>query len=117
MKSAHDCSEGGLAVAIAESCLSNPTNQVGATIEFGDTGLRLDQLLFNESQGRIILSVPATHAGAVLLLLELRGIPAKKIGTVGGELLKITAGGEVLAWPLPELHTAWYDAIARAMEE
>jgi phosphoribosylformylglycinamidine synthase len=115
VKSAHDCSEGGLAVALAESCLSNPVKQLGATIDFGDTGLRGDQLLFNESQGRIVISVPGTNVGAVLMLLELRGIPARKIGTVGGDLLKISVQGEVLAWPLPELHAAWYDAIARAM--
>jgi phosphoribosylformylglycinamidine synthase len=116
VKSAHDCSEGGLAVALAESCLSNPVKQLGATIDFGDTGLRADQLLFNESQGRIVISVPGTHVGAVLMLLELRGIPARKIGTVGGDLLKISVQGEGLAWPLPELHAAWYDAIARAMD-
>ncbi len=117
VKSAHDCSEGGLGVALAESCLANPTKQLGATIDFGSPDVRLDQLLFNESQGRIVLSVSATHAGAVLLLLELRDIPARRIGTVGGDLLKINALGEVLAWPLPELHTAWYDTIARAMTE
>ena len=117
IKSAHDCSEGGLAVALAESCMSDPTKQLGATIDFGNPALRLDQLLFNESQGRIVISVSATHTGAVLLLLELRGIPAQRIGTVGGDLLKISALGEVSAWPLAELHGAWYDSIARAMEE
>ena len=116
VKSAHDCSEGGLAVALAESCLSNPSQHLGATIDLGATGLRADQALFNETQGRIVLSVPPTHLSAVLLLLELRGVSAQKLGTVGGSMLKITADGQTLAWSLAELHAAWHDAIAAAMK-
>jgi phosphoribosylformylglycinamidine synthase len=118
VKSAHDLSEGGLAVALAESSLANPVpplQPLGAIIDLGDTGVRLDQLLFNETQGRIVVSVNPTHVSAILLLLELRGIPARKLGTVGGDLLKITANGETLAWPLAELRTAWQDSIASTM--
>lgn len=115
VKSAHDCSEGGLAVALAESCLSNPAHQLGASVELRADGLRLDQILFNETQGRIVISVNPTHVGAVLMLLELRGVPARKLGAVGGEMLKIAANGEHVGWSLKELHHAWYDSIAEAM--
>jgi phosphoribosylformylglycinamidine synthase len=118
VKSAHDLSEGGLAVALAEAILGhpNPPHQpLGATVDLGDTGLRLDQLLFNETQGRILLSVKATDAGAVQLLLEVRGIPARRIGTVGGSMLKMTADGSHLGWSITELRHAWYDSIARTM--
>jgi len=118
VKSAHDLSEGGLGVALAESILAHPNPPVlplGAVIELGDTGLRLDQLLFNETQGRVVLSVKPTDVSTIIMLLELRGIPARRIGTVGGDLLKITANGTTLAWPIAELHTAWYDSIAKAM--
>ena len=115
VKSAHDCSEGGLAVAIAESCISGKQS-IGAEIALGDGGLRLDQALFNEAQSRIVLSVTGTNAAAVLLLLEMRGVPARRIGTVGGDSLKITAAGETLNWPVADLHDAWYHAIARALE-
>ncbi len=115
VKSAHDCSEGGLAVALAESCLSNPEHQIGATIDISASGSRLDQIFFNETQGRIVISINPTHLGAVLMLLELRGIPAQKLGTVGGNMLKITANGEAFAWSLQELHHAWYESIAKAM--
>lgn len=115
VKSAHDCSEGGLAVALAESCLSNPEHQIGATIDVSASGLSLDQIFFNETQGRIVISINPTHLGAVLMLLELRGIPAQKLGTVGGNMLKVTANGEAFAWSLQELHHAWYDSIAKAM--
>jgi phosphoribosylformylglycinamidine synthase len=121
VKSAHDCSEGGLAVALAESCMSGE-KPLGATIDLGEIktanggGLRLDQALFNETQSRIVLSVAATNASAVLMLLELRGLPARRLGTVGGADLKITADGETLTWPLATLHDTWHGAIARAME-
>ncbi|MEA3209548.1 MAG: phosphoribosylformylglycinamidine synthase subunit PurL [Chthoniobacter sp.] len=115
VRSAHDCSEGGLAVALAESCLSDPAKQLGATIDFGQTGLRPDELLFNEAQSRIVISVPATSSGAVLALLEWRGLPARRLGTVGGEELQIKANGREWHWPISELHAAWYGSIARAM--
>jgi len=115
VKSAHDCSEGGLAVAIAESCIGGK-QLMGAEITLGDGGLRLDQALFNETQSRIVISVTGTNAAAVLLLLEMRGVPARRIGTVGGDHLKITAAGETLNWPVADLHDAWYHAIARALE-
>ncbi|HWB58509.1 MAG TPA: phosphoribosylformylglycinamidine synthase subunit PurL, partial [Chthoniobacteraceae bacterium] len=64
VKSAHDCSEGGLAVTLAESCMSGGET-IGAQIDFGNTGLRADQLLFNESQSRIVISTSTTNATAV----------------------------------------------------
>jgi phosphoribosylformylglycinamidine synthase len=118
VKSAHDLSEGGLGVALAECSLAHPNpppQPLGATLELGDTGLRLDQLLFNETQGRIVISAKHTDVAPILLLLELRGIPARRIGTVGGNLLKINANGTTLSWSIQELHTAWYDSIAKAM--
>jgi len=114
VKSAHDCSEGGLAVAIAESCMGGMQG-IGAEIALGDEGLRLDQALFNETQSRVVLSVAGTNAATVLLLLEMRGIPARRIGAVGGDYLKITASGETLTWPIADLHDAWYHSIARTM--
>jgi phosphoribosylformylglycinamidine synthase len=118
--SAHDLSEGGLGVALAESILAHPNppiHPLGAVIDLGETGLRADQLLFNETQGRIVISVKPTDVATVIMLLELRGVPARRIGTVGGHFLKITADGESFAWPIGELHAAWYDSIAKAMNE
>src|SRR5256712_8949568 len=57
VRSAHDCAEGGLAVALAESCLSATNGPLGAEIALDGHGLRQDSLLFGESQSRIILSV------------------------------------------------------------
>ncbi|MHA3775188.1 phosphoribosylformylglycinamidine synthase subunit PurL [Verrucomicrobiota bacterium sgz303538] len=117
VKSAHDCSEGGLAAAVAESCIANRDKQIGATIELaGIAGnARPDVVLFNEAQSRIVLSTGANNAAAVLALLEWRGIPARRIGTVGGNELRITGAGAELHWPVAQLHDAWYRSIERAM--
>jgi phosphoribosylformylglycinamidine synthase len=117
VQSAHDCSEGGVAVALAESCLSSPTEQIGAAIEIAADSAtqRLDALLFNETQSRVVISVAPGSATAVLSLLEWRGVPTRRLGLVGGKELKINAGGKELAWSLSELHSAWYESIAHAM--
>ncbi len=116
IRSAHDCSEGGLAVALAESCF-NPAGSLGATIDFGGAGLgRLDQILFNETQSRIVISTVPENAEAVLQLLAQRQLPAYRLGIVGGSELKISAAGETLHWPLREIHADWFNAIADALQ-
>jgi phosphoribosylformylglycinamidine synthase len=118
VKSAHDCSEGGLAVALAESCLTNPQQQLGATIKLGDevnNGRAVEDALFNEAQSRIVISVAAKSAGAVLTFLETYGVPAQRLGTVGGDALEISADATALHWPLAELDDTFTHSIARAM--
>jgi len=140
VKSAHDCSEGGLAVALAESCISQLVARetprlIGATIDLslvgttstssqtknGDavervpTTTRLDALLFGETQSRIVISCKALNAMKVVERAKLMGVPAVQIGKVGGDKLTVkTANGEFSAL-LTELHDAWWNSIARAM--
>ena len=115
VRSAHDCSEGGLAVAIAESCF-NPDDFLGATIDLADAGAqRLDQVLFNETQSRVVISTVPENAEAVLQLFVQRGLPAHRLGTVGSSELAITATGETLRWPIQEIHADWYNAVAAAV--
>ena len=122
IKSAHDCSEGGLAVALAESCISQQLARgtprlVGAQIDLAAiTSPRLDALLFGESQGRIIISVAAVNAGKVLAQAKILGVPATHLGTVGGNSLDITAAGTTLCCDLRELYDLWWNSIARAMQ-
>jgi phosphoribosylformylglycinamidine synthase len=131
VKSAHDCSEGGLAVALAECCISQLIGRetprlIGAAIDLsppadGTPGLagipaRLDALLFGESQARIVISVPSHQVGRILGQAKILEIPAAKIGQVGGTELKIkTVRGE-FSWGLSELHDVWWNSIARLME-
>ncbi|MGV3755218.1 MAG: phosphoribosylformylglycinamidine synthase subunit PurL [Verrucomicrobiota bacterium] len=122
VKSAHDCSEGGLAVAIAESCISgyearNTPRFRGATLDLSAFDkARLDAILFGEAQGRIVLSVAKLNAVKVVERAKLLGVPAMLIGTVGGSDLAIKAGGQDLKWSLSELHDGWWNSIARAMK-
>lgn len=113
VKSAHDCSEGGLAVALAESCFSSRETPIGAHADLG--GGRADELLYNEAQSRIVISCDPAEAASVLLLLEHRKVPARRLGVVGGDSLQIHAGGEAFSWPVAELRTAWGESIGRAM--
>ncbi len=97
VKSAHDCSEGGLAVALAECCMSNGERMIGATVEAPDSAL------FVETQSRIIVTCAPQHAGQVA---------GTVLGAVGGDRLRI--GKQ--SWPVAKLRDAWWNAIARWMD-
>jgi phosphoribosylformylglycinamidine synthase len=140
IKSAHDCSEGGLAVALAECCVSQliareTPRLIGATFDLTTVGqasslsqteeidgdrrdacpMRLDALLFGETQSRVVISCKALDAVKVVERAKLLGVPAVRIGTVGGDALTIkTPAGEFSA-PVAELHDLWWNSIARAM--
>lgn len=115
VRSAHDCSEGGLAVTLAESCF-NPAGSLGATVDLSAAGIEgVDEILFNESQSRIVISTVPENAEAVLQLAQSRGVPAQRLGTVGGNKLAITVAGETLSWPVEEIYHDWYDAIENAV--
>src|SRR5271170_92137 len=121
VKSAHDCSDGGLAVALAESCVSQliareTPRLIGAQIDLSTIkGVRLDALLFGETQSRIVISCKPLDAVKVVERAKLMNVPAVQIGKAGGDKLTVkTANGEFSA-PLIELHDAWWNSIARAM--
>ena len=141
VKSAHDCSEGGLAVCLAESCVSRLVARetprlIGATVDLlnvaavydrrtneketsgGDTPplqTRLDALLFGETQSRVVITTSPLDAVKAVERARLMGVPAMQIGNVGGDQLVIrTRSGEFSA-PVSELHDAWWNAIARTM--
>ena len=117
IRSAHDCSEGGLAVALAEACF-NPAGSLGATIDLSAARQpRLDQILFNESQSRVLISTLPENAESVLQFCQSRGVPAHRLGEIGGKKLQIRAAGQDLAWPLEEIYHGWYEAIANAVSE
>lgn len=130
VKSAHDCSEGGLAVALAECCISQQVARgtpklIGATVDLSAfqatpenaaSQPRLDALLFGETQGRIVISVSNLNAGKVLAQAKILGISATRIGTVGGSRLEIKASGASHSWDVAELHDAWWNSIARVMK-
>ena len=142
VKSAHDCSEGGLAVTLAESCISQHIARetprlVGAQIDLSaliatppsaapadpapapapaaSAGPRLDALLFGETQGRVVISTRPLDAVKTIERAKLLGVTAARIGTVGGDKLAIHVGDRDLSWPVADLHDLWWNSIARAM--
>jgi phosphoribosylformylglycinamidine synthase len=121
VKSAHDCSEGGLAVALAESCISQNIARetprlIGAQIDLSQfKDVRLDALLFGETQSRVVVSVAPLDAIKILERAKILGVPAATIGTVGGADLKIKTPAAEFSAPLTELHDLWWNSIARAM--
>ncbi|MNM15320.1 Phosphoribosylformylglycinamidine synthase 2 [compost metagenome] len=112
--SAHDLSEGGLAAALAESCISG---RVGANVELSVSGLRSDVALFSESQSRILLTAASAKAEELRACIEAAGVPVRNIGTVGGERLRVHLdGASALDEPVSELTTIWEDAIPCLMK-
>jgi phosphoribosylformylglycinamidine synthase len=94
IRSAHDCAEGGLAVALTECCLSAPEGPLGAEIILEPTGLRRASILFGESQSRIVLSVRSGDVEAVKALADGFDVPVSMLGSVGGSRLTMAIRDE-----------------------
>ncbi|NTW28128.1 MAG: phosphoribosylformylglycinamidine synthase subunit PurL [Coriobacteriia bacterium] len=105
IKSAHDCSEGGIAVTLAESCLSGG---VGADVHLDDN-LQPAASLFGETQSRIVVTLAETNAEEFVSVCIGRGVPYSVLGTVGGKRLTI---GEKLDLSLAELEAAFEPVLA-----
>ncbi|WDT80041.1 MAG: phosphoribosylformylglycinamidine synthase subunit PurL [Candidatus Manganitrophus sp.] len=93
LSSAHDCSEGGLAVALAESCILSPTS-LGAMIALDPGTIRPDAYLFGESQSRILVSVPERSLSRLQALIAEAGVGHSVLGTTGGGSLDIRLEGK-----------------------
>jgi phosphoribosylformylglycinamidine synthase len=114
VKSAHDLSEGGLAVALAESSISG---RLGAKVAI-DSALRTDIALFSESQSRVLLSASAAHVEAILATAKANGIAATVIGEVTAEAnIQVTVNGTTaIDTSVAALETAWREAIPCLMQ-
>jgi len=86
IRSAHDCSDGGLAVTLAECCFDS--GGLGVSVDLS-TALEL----FSETASRIVVSVDASKEKDILQRAAAAGVPARRIGTTGGDRLKITIDG------------------------
>jgi phosphoribosylformylglycinamidine synthase subunit PurL len=125
VKSAHDCSEGGLGVALAECCF-NPEKLLGANVDcsHGPVGRREETshsdvatVLFNESQSRIVISVAPEDVEKTMSILREDGVPFQQLGKVGGDDLRIHVNDETFRWPITDLHDDWFNAIRRVVED
>ena len=95
------------------------STQVGrASSRAGPSGAsphRLDALLFGETQSRVVITCKPLDATKVIERAKLMGVPAARIGTVGGDALTVKTSIGEFTTPVAELHDAWWNAIARAM--
>ncbi|MBU4346829.1 MAG: phosphoribosylformylglycinamidine synthase subunit PurL [Candidatus Omnitrophica bacterium] len=114
VQSAHDCSEGGLAVSLAESCISNPVKKLGAVINLTSRNIRTDALLFGETQSRIVVSVKAKNLKKVLQIAKKNKTPVSIIGEVTGNKLIINS---LINISVNDLYKAWCNVIENYLKD
>ncbi|MEO6193647.1 MAG: phosphoribosylformylglycinamidine synthase subunit PurL [Thermoanaerobaculia bacterium] len=108
LNTAHDLSEGGFLISLAEACFGR---LLGARVEVPLAGADL----FSESQGRAIVACPPAALDAVLRAAEEAGVPAREIGEVGGDVLAVRSAGETFRAPVAGLHEIWSTALPKAL--
>jgi phosphoribosylformylglycinamidine synthase len=114
LRSAHDVSDGGLAVALAESCFAQATlGQRGARVKLPSTGRR-DVALFADRQGQVVLSAKQVNVAGIQAIATKHGLQATVIGEVGGSSLTIEG---MLEEPVASLWEIYSGAIATALGE
>jgi phosphoribosylformylglycinamidine synthase II len=121
LRSAHDCSEGGLAVALAEAAIGGPyaRDALGAAVDLAGyaDGLEDTALLFGEDGARAVVSASPTDALRLASLAEAHGVPIFDAGAVAsaGGTLRIGTGRGTLEWDMKHLRRTYFDAIPRRM--
>ena len=118
VRSAHDCSDGGLAVTIAECAFE--TIGIGAEVSLEgvqvarDVAVNVAAALFGESASRVVVSVVPEHVTAVLRHAAAANVPARVVGQTGGSRLRIAVAGDiVIDQSVDEAERVWSTAIDR----
>jgi phosphoribosylformylglycinamidine synthase subunit PurL len=116
IESAHDCSDGGLAVTLAECCFD--TGAIGAGVSISRTDVSQNETLntaaalFGESSSRVIVSARAEHVATILDRAAAANVPARAIGRIGGDALRIAIDGQLaIEIAIDEAERAWTSAI------
>lgn len=102
---AHDISDGGLAIALAEMAIAGAR---GMTISLPSNAVPHHAFLFGEDQARYVLTAPPAHADEILTAAAKAGVPATKIGVVGGNELKLDKNTPILVSELAKRHQGWF---------
>ena len=108
VRTVHDLAEGGLAVALAECAFGGLGFDVALDVD--------PRAYFSESQGRAIVAVDPSGLNGLLRAAEEAGVPARGIGSVGGDLARLAAGDERHARPVADLLYLWRTALPRALD-
>ncbi len=99
----HDCSDGGLYVALAEMALAG---NIGVDIQLAGV-LPSHAELYGEDQGRYLLTVSADKAEEIIALANNQSVPVRKVGVVGGEELKLNGSEAISLDELSKAHESW----------
>ena len=117
--SAHDISDGGLFVALAEKAMMNAAAPLGFNVELEATEsgpYHIQQQLFSEAQGRVILSIAPDHTTEVIDAARQHNVPVRVIGKVVDHDAVITINGEeILHFPIGELAEAYYHSLEHSL--
>ena len=115
INSAHDCSEGGLAVTLAESCITNANKMLGAEVkldELKDSDIRIDEILFAEAPSRIVVSLSKDNLGALEQIARKHSLSHRLLGNVTGDKLTVQHKEKaIIDLPLAKLSDTWRKAI------
>jgi phosphoribosylformylglycinamidine synthase len=120
IRSAHDCSDGGIAVTLAECCFGSGMGaeaSIDAHSVSKDRGLNVAAALFGESASRVVVSAPSDNITEVLQSAARAGVPARVIGETGGNRLRIAVAGTTeIDVAIDEAERAWSDTIGHLFE-
>jgi phosphoribosylformylglycinamidine synthase len=121
LRSAHDCSEGGLAVALAEAVIGGPyvPGSLGAGLDL--TGyapdVPLEGVLYGEDGARAVVSCSQGSARALIALADQHGVPVFRAGLVeSAGTLELQVGPQLFSWSTEALRRIYFDAIPRRMQ-
>ena len=121
IRSAHDCSHGGLGVALAEVAMGGPYEETGFGLEIDLTtycsGLGAAELLYSESHGRGVVTCSPERAVAVAALAQEHGVPAWRVGSVGERraAVRVRLRETMIEHPVDHLRDVYFTALPRRM--
>jgi phosphoribosylformylglycinamidine synthase subunit PurL len=121
VQSAHDCSDGGLLVTLAECCLTHPSTPLGATVILTQHRMRLDALLFGESPSRVLISIKPEHVNQVMETVQHSGVPIAALGQVTQRNMDVTVRGPhdqpvcQFTLSLTDMADQWYNSLAHQL--
>ncbi|MBI3405419.1 MAG: phosphoribosylformylglycinamidine synthase subunit PurL, partial [Acidobacteria bacterium] len=115
LRSAHDVSDGGIAVTLAECCFAS--KGLSANIELGASALPAEAALFGESASQVVISMDPTQVGALDLLAAQYSVETREIGRVtgGGDFRIEVNGAAGVSAPMESLHDVWANSLQRAL--
>jgi phosphoribosylformylglycinamidine synthase len=121
LRSAHDCSEGGLAVTLAEAVIGGPyvPGSLGASLDLTvyAPDVPLDGLLFGEDGARVVVSCSPASARPLIALADQSGVPIFRAGLVeSAGTMELQVGPQLFSWSTEALRRIYFDAIPRRMQ-